>query len=111
MSAPQSSRPFTDGITIGVLTRIFHRDLVDDVLRETGKAGQRIRRLPGRVVVYLVLAMCLFFDDAYEEVIRKLVNGLGFLGNWSDTWQVPTSSAVSKARHRLGAAALAELFD
>lgn len=94
-----------------MLTRIFHRDLVDDVLRETGKAGQRIRRLPGRVVVYLVLAMCLFFDDAYEEVIRKLVNGLGFLGNWSDTWQVPTSSAVSKARHRLGAAALAELFD
>jgi hypothetical protein len=35
--------------------------------------------LPVRVVVYFVLALCLFFDDAYEEVMRKPVNGLEFL--------------------------------
>lgn len=111
MSATSDSPRFTDGISIGVLSRIFHRDLIDDVLRETGRAGHRTRLLPGRVVVYFTLALCLFFDDAYEEVLRKLVNGLKFLGNWRGEWHVPTSSALSQARTRLGAAPLAALFD
>jgi len=29
-----------------------------------------------RVVVYLVLALCLFTADGYDEVVRKLTNGL-----------------------------------
>jgi hypothetical protein len=111
MASPESRPRLTDGINIGVLTRIFHRDLVDDVLRETGKSGQRTRLMPGRVTVYFVLAMCLFFEDAYEEVMRKLVNGLQFLGNWVPGWHVPTSSAMSRARSRLEAAPLAALFD
>ena len=73
MASTESRPRLTDGISIGVFTRIFHRDLVDDVLRETGKAGERTRLMPGRVTVYFVLAMCLFFEDAYEEVMRKLV--------------------------------------
>lgn len=103
-------RRFTDGISIGVLTRIFHRDLVDEVLAETGRTERRTRLLPARVVVYYVLALCLFCEDAYEEVMRKLVNGLQFLGTWTDTWQVPTTSAISQARQRLGEAPLRELF-
>ena len=53
----------TDRIGLGVLTRLVHRDLVDEVLAETGRTDRR-RRLPARVVVYFVLAMKLFFDDA-----------------------------------------------
>lgn len=102
---------FTDGINIGVLTRIFHRDLVDDVLRETRAVQQRSRLLPARVVVYYVLALCLFSADSYEEVMRKLVNGLRFLGNWRDGWRVPTSGAISQARARLGDRPLAVLFE
>ena len=111
VTGPQSVRRFGDGISIGVLTRIFHRDLVDEVLAETRSVEQRSRLLPARVVVYYVLALCLFAEDAYEEVMRKLVNGLSFLGTWSDDWRVPTSSAISQARTRLGAAPLAALFD
>lgn len=109
--AGDGSGRFTDGISVGLLTRIFHRDLIDDVLRETRKVEQRSRKLPARVVVYYVLALCLFHGDAYEEVMRKLVNGLRFLRTWADDWQVPTSSAISQARTRLGAEPLAELFD
>ena len=61
----------TDRIGIGVLTRLIDRDLVDEVLAETGRAEQRSRLLPARVVVYYVLALCLFFGDAYEEVMRS----------------------------------------
>lgn len=104
-------RRFTDGISIGVLTTVFPRDLVDEVLATTKKVEQRSRLLPARVVVYYVLALCLFFEDAYEEVMRKLVNGLSFLGTWRETWKVPTTGAISKARIRLGEEPMAELFE
>jgi hypothetical protein len=103
-------RRFTDGISIGVLTRMFDRDLVDDVLARTGTVQARSRLLPARVVVYYVLALCLFFEESYEEVMRKLVNGLRFLGGWTEAWRVPTPSAISQARTRLGPAPLEELF-
>ena len=94
-----------------MLTRVFDRDLVDEVLAETGRTQRRSRLLPARVVVYYVLALCLFCDEAYEEVMRKLVNGLSLLGTWVDDWQVPTSGAITQARTRLGAEPLAALFE
>jgi hypothetical protein len=100
----------TDRIGLGVLTRVVGPDLVDEVLVETGRTEKRRRLLPARVVVYFVLALTLFFDDAYEEVMRKLVDGLGFLRSWSDEWQVPTSPALCKARARLGEEPLRELY-
>jgi hypothetical protein len=101
----------TDRIGLGVLTRLVHRDLVDEVLAQTGRTERRRRLLPARVVVYFVMAMTLFFDDAYEEVMRKLVEGLRFLRSWDDDWHVPTSSALCQARTRLGAEPLRELYD
>ncbi|BBY58880.1 hypothetical protein MSAR_20160 [Mycolicibacterium sarraceniae] len=81
-----------------MLTRLVHRDLVDEVLADTGRTERRRRLLPARVVAYFVLAMTLFFDDAYEEVMRKLVDGLRFLRSWDEDWQLPTSSALCQAR-------------
>ncbi len=49
------------------------------MLVDIGKAERRRRLLPAQVVVSFVLAMTLFFDDAYEEVTRKLIEGLRFL--------------------------------
>jgi Insertion element 4 transposase N-terminal len=72
----------TDHLAIGVLTGLIHRDIVDDVVRECGKREKRSRLLPAHVVMYYVLALNLFFGEAYEEVLRQLVNGLRFLGNW-----------------------------
>jgi hypothetical protein len=99
-----------DRIGLGVLTRLVHRDLVDEVLVDTGKTERRRRLLPARVVVYFVMAMTLFFDDAYEEVMRKLVAGLRFLRSWDQDRQVPSGAALCQARARLGAAPLAELY-
>ncbi|MGH8571566.1 MAG: IS4 family transposase [Gammaproteobacteria bacterium] len=106
---PLGSR-LTDVVGLGVLTRLVHRDLVDDVLARTGRREVRARLLPARVVVYLVLALCLFTADGYEEVVRKLTNGLRGLRIWRDEWKVPVPSAISKARTRLGSEPMAELF-
>jgi transposase IS4-like protein/transposase len=101
----------TDRIAIGVLTDLLHRDLVDEVIAESGKREQRVRLLPARVVVYFVLAMCLFYQDGYEEVMRKLVSGLRFMKTWRSTWRVPTTGAITQARVRLGEEPLQLLFE
>ena len=100
----------TDRIGIGVLTRIVPRDVVDEVLAETGRKEKRSRLLPAHVVVYFVLAMTIF-GDGYEEVIRKLAGGLQFMRAWRQEWTVPTTGAISQARERLGEAPLKTLFE
>jgi len=100
----------TDRVGLGMVTRVVPRDLVDEVLNSTGKNEQRKRLLPARVVVYYVLALTLFYGDAYEEVLQKLVNGLRFLRSWRSEWAVPTTGAISRARTRLGPEPLEELF-
>jgi transposase IS4-like protein/DDE family transposase len=100
----------TDRISVGVLTRLFPRDLVDEVIAQTGRREQRSRLLPAHVVVYFVLGLALYFGEAYEEVMRRLVGGLRFLRTWSSDWRVPTTSALVQARVRLGEAPLKELF-
>ena len=109
-SRSESGR-LTDHVTLGVLSSVIHRDVIDDVIRETGKREERSRLLPAHVVVYYVLALNLFFGEAYEEVMRQLVNGLRFLGNWRYDWTVPSTSALSQARTRLGEAPLKLLFE
>lgn len=101
----------TDRIGIGVLTRLLPRDLVDEVIAEAGRREQRQRLLPARVVVYYVLALCLFFGEGYEEVMRRLAGGLQFMGSWAADWQVPTTGAICQARQRLGAEPLRLLFE
>ena len=100
----------TDHLAIGVLSSLIHRDVIDDVIRECGKREKRSRLLPAHVVMYYVLALNLYFGEAYEEVMRQLVNGLRFLGNWRDKWTVPSTSAISQARTRLGEAPMKLLF-
>jgi hypothetical protein len=106
-----ASPRLTDVIGLGVLTRLIDRDTVDEVLARTDRREIRVRLLPARVVVYLVLAMCLFTSDGYDEVVRKLTNGLRGLRIWRDDWKVPGASAISQARTRLGSAVMAALFN
>lgn len=107
----RQDRRLTDSISLGVLADVLPRDLIEEVLNETGKREQRSRLLPAHVVVRFCQAMCLFFDDDYEEVVRKLVGSLRDMRSWSDSWRVPSASAISQARARLGADPMRELFE
>jgi hypothetical protein len=70
---------------------------------------QRSRLLPARLMVYFVLAMCLFSGQAYEEVARLLTEGLRER-RWRSGWTVPSTAAIWKARCRLGVEPVRELF-
>jgi hypothetical protein len=50
---PPVEERLSDRIALGVLTRVFPAELVDEVIAETGRAEQRHRLLPARVVVYV----------------------------------------------------------
>jgi len=89
---------------------VFPPDLVDAVVAEAGRVERRQRLLPARVVVYYVLAMTLFADSSYEEVMRQLVEGLAWASDWQRTWDVPSRVAIAKARQRLGREPLELLF-
>jgi hypothetical protein len=100
----------SDHISIGVLTRVFPPELVDEVVAAAGRVERRRRLLPARVVVYYVLAMALFADSSYEEVMRQLTEGLAWASDWQRTWEVPSKVAISLARRRLGCEPLELLF-
>jgi hypothetical protein len=107
---PESDRRLSDHISIGVLTRVFPPEVVDAVIAEAGRGERRRRLLPARVVVYYVLAMALFGDASYEEVMRQLVEGLAWESGWERAWAVPDKASISKARRRLGPEPLELLF-
>jgi Insertion element 4 transposase N-terminal/Transposase DDE domain len=111
-----SPPPITDRIALGALTHTFPPELVDRVVQETGRVEQRRRLLPARVVVYFVLALALYSHAAYEEVMRCLVEGLGWAvqarrgrRSWP-YWHVPGAPALAEARTRLGPEPLNVLF-
>ena len=91
---------------LGELTQIVPFEMVDHALAATGTTQARIRVLPSRVVVYLLLAGCLFAELGYRQVWHKLTAGLGSLPVAS-----PGDNALWQARARLGAAPLRWLFD
>ncbi|HZW42985.1 MAG TPA: IS4 family transposase [Dermatophilaceae bacterium] len=108
---PPDDDRLSDRVALGVLTRLVPRELVDEVLVETGRQERRVRLLPARMVVYYVMALALFFGDGYEEVMRRLVGSLRQMGAWRQGWVVPSTAALTKARARLGPEPLKVLFE
>ena len=90
---------------LGELTQQVPFEMVDAVLEHTCRLQRRVRGLPARVVVYLLLAGCLFAELGYAQVWCRLTAGLGGL-----TSAAPTASAMTQARRRLGPGPLRELF-
>jgi hypothetical protein len=91
---------------LGELTRIVPFELVDSVLEETGTRERRLRLLPSRVGVYLVLALGLFPRPGYLGIWGKLTAALDGLG-----LAVPSPKALRDLRRRLGVAPLKALFE
>jgi hypothetical protein len=89
---------------LGELTQQVPFEMVDAVLEQTCRVERRVRDLPARVVVYLLLAGCLFAELGYAQVWRRLAAGLDGLS------AAPTASAMTQARRRLGPGPLRELF-
>lgn len=90
---------------LGELTQVIPFELADAVLAETGRAERRLRLIPSRVALYLVLALALFEKVSAFGVWAKLTASLGALA------PAPSEKALRDARRRIGAAPVKALFE
>lgn len=101
-----------DQVSLGVLVSSVPRAVIDAAVAARGVGAKRSGgTLPAHVVAYLTMGLCLFPDDDYTEVATKVTGSLSRFGCWDASWQVPTSSGITQARKRVGAAVLAEVFE
>ena len=106
---PDGTR-ISDHVTLGVLTATVPAGMIDAVLAETGRQSRRQRQLPARLVVYYVMALALYAQASYGEVLRCLLEGVRWLRLRGADVALADKSAITRARARLGAAPLQELF-
>jgi len=107
---PRGSR-ITDYISLGVIAKTFPLTQVRSVLATTAKASVRQRDLPAQVVVYYVIALALYMQSSYREVLRCLLEGIQWLRNPSAKVKVAGKSGISQARTRLGWEPVRQLHD
>ncbi len=107
---PESDRRLSDLVSVGVLTRVFPAELVDDVIAEAGRTEVRHRSLPARVMAYFSIGMALYSEGSYADVLSQLTDGLAWASGWRESYTPPTKSAIFQARVRLGSQPLAALF-
>lgn len=101
----------TDYISLGVVAKAFPRARIEEILAATGKGSLRQRELPAHVVVYYVIALAIYMQASYREVLRCLLEGLQWLAGPGVPLKVTGKSGISQARTRLGSVPLQQLHD
>jgi hypothetical protein len=99
----------SDLVSLGALAEHVPMRDVRAAIAECGVGGSRRRLLPPELTALYVIAMCLYRNVSYVEVLRCLFEGLRWLGfDVSDA--VATKGAITQARGRLGWEVLCSLF-
>lgn len=106
---PESERRLSDLVSVGVLTRTFPPELVDEVIAEVGRTEQRTRSLPARVMAYFAIGMALHSEGSYEDVLGLMTDGLSWTSGDAPV-RLPSKSAIFQARARLGFEPVRDLF-
>ena len=107
---PRGAR-ITDYISLGVIAEKIPLKHIQRVLQETGRESRRQRNLPAHVVVYYVVALALYMQSSYGEVLRCLCEGLQWLGLEARRIRRTGKSGISQARSRLGAEPMRRLYE
>lgn len=107
---PSGSR-ITDYVSLGVIATAFPLAKVLAILKATEKSSVRQRDLPAHVVVYYVIALALYMQSSYREVLRCLLEGIQWLRDPSAPIKVAGKSGISQARTRLGWEPFRQLHD
>ena len=85
--------------------------MIRQILTETDRTSQRERELPAHVMVYYVIALALYMQVSYREVLRCLLEGLRWLAGPETTLHAASPAGISQARTRLGAAPVRRLYE
>lgn len=92
---------FADYLSTGLLARVFPAKIVNDVLDAYQCNSERVRTFPASAVVYYTMALSLYSEAAYEDVLAAVAQGLAWKDGAPNAPVTVVKSAVSKARSRL----------
>src|SRR5258706_1295597 len=107
---PSGSR-ITDYVSLGVIAKTFPLAKILSILKAMEKSSVRERDLPAHVVVYYVIALALYMQSSYREVLRCLLEGVQWLLEPSARVKVAGNLGISQGGTRLGWEPLRELPD
>jgi len=96
-------------LSFAALARSLKRSTVEEEIEREGCREKRIRMLPSYLVVYYVVAMCIYGQVGVCEVLRWVLDearGMFGLGEV----RVATSGGISMARQRLGEKVMEALY-
>jgi Transposase DDE domain/Insertion element 4 transposase N-terminal len=94
--------------TLEACSRVLKSEWIGEAADSAPRRTRRRRKLPGRFVVWLMVALSLLRDLSILNVLKRLGHGLGMPSIWRDG-RVPSSAAIVEARDRLGFGALRNL--
>ena len=83
--------------SLGALAEILPVELIQEALEASEKSDKRVRKLPLRVVLWLVVGMSLYRDLNIQNVLRRLLDGLGLVVSWGRA-EVPHLSPRSQGQ-------------
>jgi hypothetical protein len=92
------------------MTTAFPRRDVERALEATERMGQRERKLPAPMMVYLVISLGLMVSTGAKEVLRRLLDKIR-TREWIAGVPVASEAAICKARKRIGFEPFKELFE
>lgn len=98
----------TDASLLTVFEQVLPHALLVEVLTPFLPATRRARKLPAEITIQVIIAMNLYAHDALTLVIGKLFLAASL--SWTGEFVVPSKSAISQARARLGVAPVVALF-
>lgn len=95
---------------VEALAKELPRKWIADALARTGKQSRRESRLPAFFVVWFIILMALYRRTSYINLLEKLHDTWWTRRRWKRN-ATPCSSAVTKARDRLGVEPMKMLFE
>lgn len=100
-----------DLVNIGVIARAVPIEMVESVLDETHRQSQRRRLLPADLMVYYVICLGLYMQVSCKEILRCVMDGLGFLSAVGAGIGIAGKAGITQARQRLGREPIKRLHD
>lgn len=92
------------------MTTAFPLADVERALEATGRMGQRDRKLPAPMMIYLVIMLGMMVSGGARQVLRQLLDKIR-TREWIAGVTLASEAAICKARKRIGYEPLKELFD
>lgn len=86
---------------VEALGKELRAEWIEEALQATGRDSIRHRLLPARFVILFVVVLGLYRRVSYANLLEKMVGSFWTAANWPQECP-PTTSALTKARDRLG---------